>query len=104
MRSVSNILVVDDDPGIRLYLRRRLSLAGHDVVQASQAALAAIGQQPPDAIISVISLLWLQSGPRMRFSSAPVLALLEGGDDATVVAALDAGAGQCCQNRSQSVR
>lgn len=51
MRSVSNILVVDDDPGIRLYLRRRLSLAGHDVVQASQAALAAIGQQPPDAIV-----------------------------------------------------
>ena len=57
--------------------------------------LAGIGQRPPDAIIlgDLAALAAIRS--MNAASSVPVLALLEGGDEATVVAALDAGADQC---------
>lgn len=48
-----SILVVDDEPGIRLYLKRLLGTAGFAVRTAADGdeALAAIEAAPPDLVI-----------------------------------------------------
>lgn len=48
-----SILVVDDEPGIRLYLKRLLSNAGFTVRTAADGneAVAAIEAEPPDLVI-----------------------------------------------------
>ena len=47
------IVAADDDPGIRSLLDAELTLAGHEVVQASDglAALSAIERISPDAVV-----------------------------------------------------
>ena len=49
----ADILVVDDEPGIRLYLKRLLGSAGFNVTTAAdgEEALAAIAATPPDLVI-----------------------------------------------------
>lgn len=48
-----SILVVDDEPGIRLYLKRLLGNAGFDVRTAADGneAVASIAAEPPDLVI-----------------------------------------------------
>jgi len=50
---VSSILIVDDDPDIRLLLRLELFADGHQIIEAGdgQAALAALQADTPDLVI-----------------------------------------------------
>ena len=50
------VLVVDDDPSIRLLCRLNLELAGHRVVEAGtldDAAVAAVGERPQVVLLDV---------------------------------------------------
>jgi PAS domain S-box-containing protein len=51
---MATVLVVDDDPICREFLRTLLGYRGHQVREASDgdSALALVGQQPPDAVIT----------------------------------------------------
>ncbi len=50
---MSRVLVVDDDPDIRLLLRLELAAEGHEILEAGDgdAALAAITRRAPDVIL-----------------------------------------------------
>src|SRR6187200_2435897 len=50
---MSSLLVVDDDPDIRLLLRLALSAEGHHIGEAfdGRQALDAIAQDPPDLVV-----------------------------------------------------
>ena len=50
---MARLLVVDDDPGVRLVVRRRLQQAGHDVREAADGATAmeALAHETPDLIV-----------------------------------------------------
>jgi DNA-binding response OmpR family regulator len=50
---VANILIVDDDPDIRLLLRLELSAEGHTIAEAGdgQVALAEVAKGPPDLVL-----------------------------------------------------
>ncbi len=56
--SAATILVVDDDPGLRLAVRRMLEREGHTVVEAASGAeaVAAAGQTAPDAVVLDVGL------------------------------------------------
>ncbi len=58
MANAYNVLVVDDEPPIRRFLRASLSAAGHRVVTADDAAgaLAAVTAEKPDLIILDLGL------------------------------------------------
>src|SRR5689334_19612172 len=69
MANAYNVLVVDDEPPIRRFLRASLSAAGHRVVTADDAAgaLAAVTAEKPDLIILDLGLpdrSGLRSSPR----------------------------------------
>lgn len=55
-----NILVADDDPGIRHFLRRGLQLEGYDVMEADSgtAAVKMAGESKPNLVI----LDWMMPG------------------------------------------
>ena len=55
---MAKVLIVDDDPGVVSYLSRVLTLAGHEVVEASdgQAGLAAAADPTVKLIISDLSM------------------------------------------------
>jgi DNA-binding response OmpR family regulator len=50
---MSRVLVVDDDPDIRLLLRLELAAEGHEIIEAGdgEAALAAVLSQTPDIVL-----------------------------------------------------
>jgi DNA-binding response OmpR family regulator len=50
---VSRVLVVDDDPDIRLLLRIELAAEGYEILEAGdgEAALAALDTQAPDLVL-----------------------------------------------------
>ena len=50
---MSRVLIVDDDPDIRLLLRLELAAEGHEIVEAGdgEAALAAVISQTPDVVL-----------------------------------------------------
>jgi two-component system KDP operon response regulator KdpE len=92
------VLVVEDDPQLRRYLRAGLRSAGYDVVEADTAELALrlAGEQPPDLVLLDLGLpdrdgIHVAQGIR-EWSQVPILVLSARGQEAQKVAALDAGA------------
>jgi len=96
--SGQRVLVVDDEPQILRALRTGLRAAGYEVetAETAEAALAAAGLRPPDAVILDL-VLPDGSGSDVarelrRWSSAPVIVLSAVGEEKEKVIALDAGA------------
>jgi two-component system, OmpR family, KDP operon response regulator KdpE len=98
MSSAFTILVVDDEPPIRRFLRTSLSAAGYRVTVAKDAAgaLAGFDSEKPDLIILDLGLpdrngLDLIPEIRQR-SQVPIVVLSVREDERSKVAALDLGA------------
>ena len=55
---MAKVLVVDDEPDIRILIRHLLSFAGHEVQLASDGAeaLISLDQDPPDVMILDVSM------------------------------------------------
>jgi two-component system, OmpR family, response regulator MprA len=53
MRGSKTVLVVDDDPGVRMVVRWALADEGYQVIEAENGheALSTVEQAPPDAIV-----------------------------------------------------
>lgn len=94
-----HILVVDDDPAVRVAITSALRLEGYDVTQAGDgdSALAAMARSAPDAVVldvmmggrdglSVCRLL------RAAGDRTPIIVLTARGEVSDRVAGLDAGA------------
>jgi len=84
------ILVVDDDANVRHLLRRFLTLAGHDVVEAGTAedAMAIVEQVPPAVAFCDVHMpgangLWLADQIR---SASPATAMVLATGDADIPA------------------
>src|SRR5437016_7471825 len=98
MESKKRILVVDDEQEITLVLRSGLAKHGYDVRVAGEgeAALELFQAWPPDLVVTDLSMPnmnGLKLCQRLReISSVPVIVLSVKGDEATKIAALDAGA------------
>jgi DNA-binding NtrC family response regulator len=93
------ILVVDDEPVIRLSLGEVLGAAGHDVCVAEHApaALASLESEPADLVLSDLRMptvdgLALLAEVRARHPGAVFVLMTAHGDERTAVAALKAGA------------
>jgi len=92
------VLVIDDEPQIRRFLRVSLGAEGYRVVEADHAAqgLAQLAETAPDLVILDLGLPdgdGLELIPRLRLhSQAPILVLSVRDDEAGKVRALDAGA------------
>jgi two-component system response regulator MprA len=93
------ILVVDDDPGISDSLDRALRREGYEVATAGdgEAALEAVAESPPDAIILDVSMPKLDGLSvcrelRKKGSRLPILVLTARHSLGDRVAGLDAGA------------
>lgn len=95
------ILVADDDPGIRAYIRRELVAIGYTVgtVESAQAVMARVGQGPPAALVFGINLSGGAGLALIRavrgLSAVPVLAPLKSDRGPTLGEALDSGADDC---------
>jgi two-component system, OmpR family, response regulator MprA len=93
------ILVVDDDPGVRAALERALSVAGYEVTAAPDgaAALEVVRTAEPDAIVLDVlmpGIDGLEVSRRMRSAgtATPILMLTARDAVADRVEGLDAGA------------
>jgi DNA-binding response OmpR family regulator len=95
---MTSILVVEDDPGIRTALIRGLDERGHAVssVASGLAALEAAVKNRPDVVLLDLGLPDIEGlqvlGMLRGVSDVPVIVITAQDDDATIVAALDAGA------------
>ncbi len=93
-----HILVVDDEPTIRRFLRASLASHGHEVLEAAtgQEALSAVLARRPDLIILDLGLPdidGVQVTRRLReWSQIPIIILSVRDHETDKVAALDAGA------------
>lgn len=98
MANAYTVLVVDDEPPIRRFLRTSLTAEGHRVVTAEDAAgaLAALAAEKPDLIILDLGLpdrsgFEVIKQIRIR-SPVPVIVLSARSDERSKVEALDLGA------------
>src|SRR5438067_2626881 len=98
MANAYTVLVVDDGPPIRRFLRASLGAAGHRVVTADDAAgaLAAMTAEKPDLIILDLGLPD-RSGFDVitevrKHSPVPIIVLSARADERSKVEALDLGA------------
>lgn len=95
---MSSLLVVEDEPAIRRFLRLSLAEAGHSVAEAGtvSAALAAAVGQASDLVILDLGLPDADGSEFIRafrdWSDAPILVLSARHQEADKVAALEAGA------------
>ena len=96
--SVARVLVVDDEPQIRRFLRASLTAKGYTVLEAAtgQEALLKATSERPDVIILDLGLPDVDGMEIIRqvreWSKVPVLVLSVRGREADKIAALDAGA------------
>lgn len=97
-RDAPKILVIEDEPPIRKFLRISLESHGYVIIEAETAA-EGIGQavtEPPDAVILDLGLPdqdGLQVISRLReWSRVPIIVVSARGREADKVSALDAGA------------
>ena len=94
----ARVLVVDDEPAIRRFLRVSLGAHGYVVLEADcgQAAVAAVNGQRPDIIILDLGLPDLDGVEVTRilreWTQIPVIILSVRGQEEDKIAALDAGA------------
>jgi two-component system, OmpR family, KDP operon response regulator KdpE len=94
----ARILVVDDEPAIRRFLRVSLSVHGYEIFEADsgQAALAAITAHRPDLVILDLGLPDLDGVDVTRmlreWTTIPIIIVSVRGQEADKIAALDAGA------------
>src|SRR3954470_6868100 len=94
----STVLVVEDDDGNRLLVRRVLEEAGHMVIEASDGptALGALVTHAPDVVVLDLGLPGLDGlavlSEIRRASSIPVLLLTARSGESDRVEGLDAGA------------
>ena len=94
------LLLVDDDPGLRALLRATLDAVDVQVDDAEDVptALAAIGQQRPDAIVLDVNLpgmdglAFCRQLKNERETNEIPIVVLSGSDGGTAEAALEAGA------------
>jgi two-component system, OmpR family, KDP operon response regulator KdpE len=98
MANAYTVLVVDDEPPIRRFLRTSLGAVGHRVVTAENAAeaLAMLATEKPDVIILDLGLpdrSGLDVIAEIRqHSSVPIIVLSARSDERSKVEALDLGA------------
>ena len=102
MRSESlplRVLVVDDEPPIRRFLRTTLSAQGYDIAEAEDGATALeeVRRRPPDLLVLDLGLPGvggLEVIRRLRGDgvAAPIIVLSSRADEAGKVEALDLGA------------
>lgn len=94
----ARVLVVDDEPAIRRFLRVSLSARGYAVFEADsgQAALAAVTSERPDLIILDLGLPDMDGVEVTRllreWTRIPIIILSVRGREADKIAALDVGA------------
>jgi len=92
------VLVVDDEPAIRRYLRISLTVHGHTVFEAAtgQDAVAAVSAQRPDLVILDLGLPDLNGIEVTRllreWSQIPIIIVSVNEQETDKIAALDAGA------------
>lgn len=92
------ILIIDDEPPIRRFLRASLTAAGYGVVEADSgdAGLKLAAQQPPDLVILDLGLPDLDGQdvlPRLReWLTAPIMVLSARDQESEKIEALDHGA------------
>src|SRR5438477_10869300 len=98
MANAYTVLVVDDEPPIRRFLRASLAAAGHRAVTADDAAgaLAALASEKPDVVILDLGLPD-RSGFEViaeirKHSPVPIIVLSARSDERSKVEALDLGA------------
>jgi len=98
MANAYTVLVVDDEPPIRRFLRASLAAAGHRAVTADDAAgaLAAVAAEKPDLVILDLGLPD-RSGFEViaeirKHSPVPIIVLSARSDERSKVEALDLGA------------
>ncbi|HVG97582.1 MAG TPA: response regulator transcription factor [Chloroflexota bacterium] len=96
--SARRILVVDDEPGILVYVGANLRAQGYEVATArnGQAALDAAALKPPDAVVLDLAMPGIDGYETLRrlreWTLAPVIVLSAHADEADKVRALDLGA------------
>ena len=94
----ARVLVVDDEPAIRRFLRVSLSAHGYTIVEADdgQSALSAVFADRPDLVILDLGLPDLDGIQVTRllreWTHIPIIILSVRGQEADKIAALDAGA------------
>jgi two-component system KDP operon response regulator KdpE len=93
------VLVVEDEPAIRRFLRMSLRAEGYDIIEieTGEAALTEIGRRPPDLVVLDLGLPGidgLEVIRRVRESGSvvPFVVLTSRADEAGKVEALDLGA------------
>ena len=98
MKHCDKILIVEDDAGIRRYLKSTLTAAGYDIVTAGdgRAALALISSHCPDCILLDLGLphmdgVGIIEGIR-RWSSVPIIVISARITENDKAEALDLGA------------
>jgi two-component system KDP operon response regulator KdpE len=99
--SRTKLLVVDTDPAIYRYLRRRLSCEGYDIawVQQPELAPARAAEWSPDVLVMATDLLAAEGALLIRaikmVRPIPIIGLLPGADAADAIQALNAGVDDC---------